>query len=58
MTVHFGSLLASYNLTTTVNQDGTFSVTIYLPNGIGPGSVSAYCYDSQGVESNVAMDTV
>jgi hypothetical protein len=52
--VTFGGVLASYNLTATVGQDGTFSVTSELI-GLQMGTGTAQTADPQGVLSNLAQ---
>ncbi len=54
MIVTFGGVLASYNVTATVDADGTFSLTDEFP-GLQGGIVTAQTEDDEGLESNVAQ---
>ncbi len=55
--VTFGGVLASYNLTATVNEDGMFSITVELL-GLQEGTATAQTVDPHGVLSALAMDWV
>lgn len=53
--VSFGGVLASYNLTATVDDvDGAFTLTVAIPN-LTEGTATAQTKDPQGIESNLAM---
>ena len=52
LTVYFGGVLAPYSVQTTVDANGLFSLTADFPN-LGSGTATAWCYDSQGAQSNV-----
>ena len=51
--VTFGGVLASYNLTTTVDEDGVFSLTVELV-GLQGGTATAQTIDPHGVLSDLA----
>jgi hypothetical protein len=53
LTVDFGEVLAPYNVTATVQADGTFSVTQVL-NGLQAGTATAWTFDTHNLKSNVA----
>ena len=55
--VNFGGVLAKYNLTATVEADGTYSITEEL-RGLTTGTATAQTRDAKGTPSNVAMDFV
>jgi hypothetical protein len=51
--VRFGGVLSSFNLTATVQSDGTFSLVANL-TGIASGNATAQTTDSDGLNSNLA----
>ena len=57
MVVTLGGVLAEYNLTATVQADGTFSVTKILA-GLSYGVATAQTEDDEGAESNLAQTYV
>ena len=57
MIVTFGGVLASYNLTATVQANGTFYLSVCLP-GVVDGTGTAQTTDSKGIVSNLAMDLI
>ncbi|MBN2291190.1 MAG: hypothetical protein JXM70_02120 [Pirellulales bacterium] len=57
MVVTLGGILASYNITATVQSDGTFSVTDTFV-GLTSGEATAQTEDDDSAESNVAVFTV
>jgi len=57
MIVTLGGILASYNLTATVQADGTFSVTERL-EGLISAVATAQTEDDEGAESNLAETLV
>jgi hypothetical protein len=57
MTVVFGGIFASYGKTTTVNTDGTYSLTSDFAN-LQSGTGTSQTTDYEGVPSNVAWQYV
>lgn len=57
MVITFGGVLASYHLTTVVEADNVFSLTVELI-GLTEGTATAQTSDPHGVLSNLAMDWV
>jgi hypothetical protein len=55
--VTFGGVLAGYNLTTTVDADGTFWLTVELP-GLHGGIATAEAFDPHGAVSDEALDWI
>lgn len=55
--ITFGGVFAGYNLSTTVGQDGVFSLTVELC-GLQMGTGTAQTADPNGVLSNVASDWI
>jgi len=55
--VTFGGVLASYNLTATVDAEGVFVITVEI-TGFQEGLVTAQTKDPNGVLSNVASDVI
>jgi hypothetical protein len=55
--ITFGGVLASYNLTTTTEADGVFSLTVEI-TGIQQGYATAQTSDPHGVLSNLAQDYI
>lgn len=53
MIVVLGGVLEGYNVTATVQADGTFSLTDYFP-GLESGTATAQTEDDASLESNVA----
>ena len=57
LTVQFGGVLAKYNLTATVQANGTYSTTEVLGDLTG-GTATAQTRDAAGTASNVAMTLI
>ena len=57
LVVNFGGILEGDNLSATVQADGSFSLTTYLP-GLESGTVTAIKQDIQGTFSNEASFTI
>jgi autotransporter-associated beta strand protein len=51
--VNFGGVLAGYNLSTTVQSNGGFSLTVEL-HGLQQGTGTAQTADPDGIQSNIA----
>ena len=58
MTVTFGGLPVLAGQTTIVNADGTFSITVTLPEGTNYGTATAITTDTWGQNSNLAMVSI
>jgi hypothetical protein len=55
--IYFGGVLASYSISASTDEDGSFSIEVELP-GLQSGDATAWTFDPHGLQSNVAVAVV